>query len=387
MAVNRARATGRARRTAGAVVPAVVLAVVALVAGGCSGGGTPDPAASSFGAGLAASMKVRSQVASAVDDLAADPVVTYDGTLPGAATSGDVKITVSRGGAALGSVDLDGKDVKVYIADGNTFVKADKSYWDGKTPTAKAEQYDGRWVKTAAADSVGFDPTQVLKPSAIAQRLRATLGAVGTPTKDKVGDTDALKVPVIGGSIDITTKAPYRILKVDVPNLLSDGGSGSSSDDKGLTLTHLGSKDVDSFYDDLKGEDLSGALDAAVNFLQSGSGNLDCKTGGLCTASVSFSSSTPGASGGHVTAVLNVTMTASGLPTKKCSATKSVPSNGSATMSCQANFALAPSPHPRTYRVLAHYVLTAKASVDQDSINKNLDAAKKKDHTAAKKND
>ena len=373
MAVSRVRVMGLA----------AVLGALVLVAAGCDGG-APDPAASKFGAGIAATMKTRTQVASAVDDLAADPVVTYDGKLPGSATSGDVKITVSRGGAALGSVDLDGDNVKVYVADGNAFIKAGKSYWDGKTTSTRADLYGGKWVKTAAADSVGFDPAQVLKPSAIAQRLRGTLGSVGTPAKDKVGDTDALRVPVVGGNIFITTKAPFRILKVDVPNLLSNGGTGTSSGDSGMTLTHLGSKDVDGFYDDMKGEDLSGALDAGVTFTTSGAGDLNCQTGGLCTASVSFSNS---ASGGKVTAVLNVTMTASGLPTKKCSATKSVSAGSTAKMSCKADFALAPSPHPKTYHVRANYVLSAKASVDQKQINKDLDTAKKKDHDAAKKND
>lgn len=376
MAVSRVRAVGLA----------AVLGSLVLVASGCGGGAEPDPGAVKFGDGLAASMKTQAQVSSAVDDLAKDPVVAYEGTLPGSATSGDVKLTVSRGGAALGSVDLDGDDVKVYVADGNTLIKAGKSYWDGKTSSKRAELYAGKWVKSASGEGVGFDPATVLKPSAIAQALRGTLGSVGTPVKDKVGDTDALRVPVVGGNIFITNKAPFRILKVDVPNLLSKGGGGSSSpsDDKGLTLDHLGSKDVDGFYDDMKGTDLSGALDSAVNFTTSGAGDLDCKTGGLCTASVRFSNS---ASGGKVTAQLNVTMSAAGLPTKKCSSTKSVSAGSSAKMSCKVNFSLAPSPHPKTYHVRANYVLSARASVDQDKINKNLDTAKKKDHDAAKKND
>jgi hypothetical protein len=360
---------------------------VALLAAGCSGGGKPDPAASSYGTQVAAAMKTRTQAMAAISDLAADPVVSYDGTLPGSATAGDVKLTVSRGGAVSGSVDLDGKTVKVYVADGTTLVNASKSYWDGKAgATSKAAQYAGKWVKVTGTDSVGFDPADVLKPATIAQRLRGTLSSVGTPAPDKVGDTDALKVPVVGGNIYITNKAPWRILKVDVPGLLSNGSEGAATG-KGMELTHLDPKAVDSFYKDLKGEKLSDALDSGVNFIQSGSGNLDCKTGGSCTASVSFSTSTTSSSGGKVTAELNVTMTASGLPTKKCSASKSVSSSGSDSMSCNANFHLAPSPHPKTYRVLANYVLTAKASVDQTKINKDLDTAAKKDHDAAKKNE
>lgn len=360
---------------------------VALLVTGCSGSGKPDPAASSYGSQVAAAMKTRAQAMAAVADLAADPVVSYDGTLPGSATAGDVKLTVSRGGSVSGSVDLDGKKVKVYVADGTTLVNADKSYWSGKAgATSKAAQYAGKWVKVDGADSVGFDPADVLKPAGIAQRLKGTLSSVGTPAPDKVGDTDALKIPVVGGDIYITNKAPWRILKIDVPGLLSAGNEGAATG-KGMELTHLDPKAVDGFYDDLKGEDLSSALDSGVNFLQSGSGNLDCKTGGYCTASVSFTTSTTSSSGGKVTAQLNVTMTASGLPTKKCSATKSVSTSGSDKMSCHADFHLAPSPHPKTYRVLANYVLTAKASVDQGKINKDLDDAKKKDHDAAKKND
>lgn len=375
MAVSRVRAVGLV----------AVLGSLVLAASGCGGDAKPDPGASTLGSGLVASMNTQQQVSSAVDDLAKDPVVAYEGAMPGSATSGDVKLTVSGGGAALGSVDLDGDDVKVYVADGNTFIKAGKSYWDGKTTSRRAELYAGKWVKSASGEGVGFDPATVLKPSAIAQALRGTLGSVGTPVKDKVGDTDALRVPVVGGNIFITNKAPFRILKVDVPNLLSKGGSGStSSGDKGLTLDHLGSKDVDGFYDDMKGTDLSGALDSAVNFTTSGAGDLNCKTGGLCTASVRFSNS---ASGGKVTAQLNVTMSAAGLPTKKCSSTKSVSAGSSAKMSCKVNFSLAPSPHPKTYRVRANYVLSARASIDQKKINKDLDTAKKKDHDAAKKND
>lgn len=365
----------------------VGLAVVGLVTGGCSGGSAPDPAAKSFGQQVAATMKTRAQAMAAVEDLAKDPVVSYDGRLPGSATSGDVKLTVSRSGAARGSVDLDGKSVDVYEADGTTLVKSGKSYWESKAGgSTKAAQYADKWVKVAAGDSVGFDAAEVLKPEAIAQRLRGTLSSVGTPSNDKVGDDDALKVPVIGGNLYLTTKAPFRVLKIDVPGLLSSGGGGSASG-KGLELAHLDPDAVDKFYDDLKKVDLGGALDAGVTFTQSGNGDLDCKTGGYCSASVSFNTSTTDSSADKVTAVLNVTMTASGLPTKKCSATKSVSASGSSSMSCSADFNLAPSPNPRTYRVLAKYVLTAKASVDQDSINKSLDDAKKKDHDAAKKNE
>jgi len=365
----------------------VGVAVLGLAVGGCSGGSAPDPVAKAFGKQVADGMNTRAQAAAAVADLAKDPVVAYDGMLPGSATTGDVKMTVSRSGAARGSVDLDGKKVDVYEAGGTTLVKSGESYWDSKAGgSAKAAQYAGKWVKVSADDGVGFDAAQVLKPASIAQRLRGTLGSVGTPAKDKVGDTDALKIPVIGGDLYVTAKAPYQLLKIDVPNLLSAGGQGKTSGD-GVELTHLDPDAVDKFYDDLKGEDLSGALDSGVTFTQTGSGNLDCKTGGLCNASVSFSTSTSDTSLNKVTAVLNVTMTASGLPTKKCSATKSVSASGSSSMSCQADFALAPSPHPKTYRVLAKYVLTAKASVDQGSINKNLDDAAKKDHDAAKKNE
>lgn len=364
----------------------VGLAVVGLAASGCSGA-APDPVGKAFGQQVADGMSTRAQASAAVADLAKDPVVAYDGMLPGSATSGDVKMTVSGSGSARGTVDLDGKSVDVYEAGGTTLVKSGESYWDSKAGgSTKAAQYAGKWVKVGADDGVGFDPAQVLKPTAIAQRLRGTLGSVGAPAKDKVGDTDAYKIPVIGGNLYVTQKAPYRLLKIDVPNLLSAGGQGPASG-KGVELTHLDPDAVDTFYDDLKGEDLSGALDSGVTFTQSGSGNLDCKTGGLCNASVSFSTSTTDSSLDKVTAVLNVSMTASGLPTKKCSATKSVSASGTSSMSCQADFALAPSPHPKTYRVLAKYVLTAKASVDQSAINSKLDDAKKKDHDAAKKNE
>jgi len=322
-----------------------------------------------------------------VDDLGKDPVVGYDGPVPGSATTGDAKITVSRGGAAHGSIDLDGTNVDVYEAGGQTLVKSGKSYWDDKAGGAtKAAQYAGKWVKSTADNGVGFDPAEVLKPSALAERVKGTLGQVGTPVKDKVGDTDALKIPVIGGNLYITAAAPYRLLEVDVPGLLNPGGQGKPTGD-GLKFDHLAPDAVDKFYDDLKGESLKDALDTSVTFTQSGSGKLDCKTGGLCTASVSFSTSTSDSSLNKVTALLNVTMSASGLPTKKCSATKSVAASGSSSMSCHANFALAPSPHPKTYRVLAKYALTAKASIDQSSINSKLDTAKKTDHDAAKKNE
>lgn len=363
------------------------MAVLGLAVGGCSGGSKPDPAGKAFASQLAASLQTRAKVMAAVQDLRKDPVVGYDGPVPGSATTGDAKITVSRAGAASGSVDLDGENVDVYEAGGQTLIKSGKSYWDSKAGGAtKAAQYAGKWVKSTADNGIGFDPAQTLKPDALGRRLQGTLSMVGTPVQDKVDDTDALRIPVVGGNLYITTKAPYRLLEIDVPGLLSQGGQGKATG-KGLKLDHLDPDAVDKFYDDLKGEDLSGALDTSVTFTQSGTGKLDCKTGGLCTASVSFSTSTADTGVDKVTALLNVTMTASGLPTKKCSATKPVSANGSSSMSCKADFALAPSPHPKTYRVLAKYALTAKASIDQKSINKKLDAAKKTDHDAAKKNE
>lgn len=363
------------------------LAVAGLAMGGCSGGSGTDPLGIAVGKQVAADIGTRAQAAAAVTDLSKDPVVSYDGTVPGSATSGDAKLTVSKSGAATGSVDLDGKNVDVYEAGGTTLIKSDKSYWQDKPGgETTADQYAGKWVKSTADDGIGFDPAQTLKPDAIAQRLQALLSWVGTPAPDKVGDDQALRVPVLGGNLYVTPKAPYRLLKIDVPALLSPGGQGGATG-KGVRLTHLDPDAVDKFYDDLEGEDLGGALDSAVTFIPSGGGKLECKTGGLCTATINFTTSTSDSSLDKVTANLNVTMSASGLPTKKCSASKSVPASGSSSMSCDADFALAPSPHPKTYRVTAKHTLTAKASVDQKSINKQLDAAKGPDHDAAKKNE
>lgn len=367
-----------------AVAAVAGVAVLGLVVGGCSGSSKPDPAGKAFAGQIAGGLKTRSQVMAAVQDLRKDPVVGYDGPVPGSATTGGAKITVSRGGAAHGSVDLDGQNVDVYEAGGQTLIKAGKSYWNSKAGGAtKAAQYAGKWVKSTADNGIGFDPAQILKPDALGRQLQGALGFVGTPVQDKVGDADALKIPVIGGNVYITPKAPYRLLEIDVPAL--EGGQGNATG-KGLKLDHLDPDAVDKFYDDLKGEDLSGALDTSVTFTQTGNGKLDCQTGGLCTASVSFSTSTADTGLDKVTALLNVTMTASGLPTKTCSATKSVPASGSSSMSCKADFKLAPSPHPKTYRVLAKYALTAEASIDQKSINAKLDTAKTADHDAAKKN-
>jgi len=365
-----------------------ILGVIALAATACSGGTEPDPKASALAAGIVRNNAVRAQVSTAVDDLAGTPVLAYDGALAGTDTSGKVKLTVTRKGVSLGKAHIDGDDLKVLTVDGHTFLKGDTSYWKTKLTSdeeRKAKQFADTWVKVAD-NELGFDPADLLTPDAFAKRIRAALTDVGTPVADKVGDTKALRVPVTGGgAIYITAEKPYRVLRVDIPGLLADSGTGSggSGSSNSMDLTRLDAKGVDGFYDDM--DDAAGklknAMDAGIRFTQNGSSGLKCHTGGACTANVSFNTTAPGSD--TVDAVLHVSMDAKGLKAHTCSAHKSVKPNKSATMKCSTNFHLAPSPHPKSYNVLAKYVLTAEASVDTSKIKKNLKTEHKKDHDAA----
>lgn len=321
----------------------------------------------------------------AVSALASRPVMRYTSTVAGA-TDEKISIAVTKSGSVYGTSNVDGRKMTLAVLGGKLYVRTDKKAWGqlGAKPS-EAKEFANRFVVTDPED-VGFDPGTLLTPQKVADRLKdeATTepGEERAPSQPsstepqlsrgkverlKLDDgTEVYRVPVGDYTADVTVSKPHTLVSTNVPlgqtgsDPLVPSGARTSFDDVGENQLRTLFK---SLSNAVKGLRNAGVL--VPNFqLRQGSGKLDCAVGGKCTAKVKVSNSYPSGAELPVTQFdvkLNVTMVATGLGTKRCSDSAGMRPNSSISMSCSANFNLAPSYTPRSYPVRATWAISATA--------------------------
>lgn len=389
---------GRRTRVAAAV------AVVALAATACDSAVSGSPTAGDNQYEFTA----KQAFAQAVEALSSRPLARYTTTVAGA-DGEKVSMAVTRTGAAYGTSDLDGQKMTLAVLADKLYVRAGKELWnDLGAKSNETKKFTNRFT-LVEPDDIGFDPGELLSPKKVAQVLKDKVaeeqqgaGTAGEPaTKSeppksgepqltrrtverlKLDDgTEVFRMPVGQYTVDVSVAKPYRIVSTDVP-LAGSGGDPLVPDGSRTTFSQGGEQDLRKLYGSLANaaKAVRGAGVLVPDFqLRQGSGKLDCAVGGNCTAKVKVSNtyrSQPRLPVTQFDVYMKVNMSATGLGSKTCTDTAGMRPNKSISMSCSADFALAPSYTPRSYPVRASWSIVATGKYNADT--KKISAALKRD--------
>lgn len=373
---------GRARNAA-AVACAVMIAV-----GACDAAVTGAPKAGANPHQFAAGQAFEAALA----DLESRPVMRYNTTTSGAG-SAKLEVRVSRTGAAYATGSVNGDKLTVAAFDRRLFLKTSRQRWGALgAKDGEAKELAGR-LSIVDPAVLGFDPGHTLTPKAVAVELNraydehqnpaATTSTSPAPSSgpsssssaparlerkiervQAADGTEVYRIPLGPNYVEVTVAQPHRIVSTDLP---LDGGDALSLLPEG-TRTSFSAGDENTLRKlyGLLEKSLTKIKSTAVNLpdfqLREGTGDLDCAIGGKCTAKVRVSNSYQPREALPVSKFevsMKVTMRATGLGSRGCSDTATMRPNRSRTMSCTADFALAPSYTPRSYPVRATWSLLA----------------------------
>lgn len=370
----------------GRVVPAIAAAVLVLTAA-CDQSVSGAPTAGDNPHLFAA----KEAFGQAVGELESRPLMRYTSTVAGA-DSEQVAVTVSRTGSTYGTSNAGGNKLTVAVLDDRLYVRGSRQYWrDLGAKSNEAKKFAGRLVIADPAD-IGFDPARLLTPKEVASALREAFqkeqqaetstapstsstqppGSSAPPEpKSKVerlelDGTEVYRIPVGKHSIDVTVAQPHRIVATDLP--LTSAGVEPLVPEGSRTAFGVGDEDdLRKLYGSLakaaRGAKSTGVLVPDFQ-LKEGTGKLDCQIGGKCTAKVRVDNSLTPSRQLPVTRFevrMKATMNATGLGTRSCTDTATMRPDKGTSMSCTADFALAPSYTPRSYPVRATWTISAVA--------------------------
>lgn len=328
------------------------------------------------------------RLAKALDRLGAERALHYRGSFAvGGDEWGGLDLRVTASGVANGTMSRDGHVVNVLWIDPETvLIRADERFWathlrdasPGTDVDNQAMDHAKRWVqvKPDVASQAGDE----LRPPAVARQFRQMVTDTGVQeVSSGVVDGQPVSVLTVGDTrFHVSQSAPHQVVKIDErpeggsepregdrfrgptgvtglqpdedpdPDPESDEDaesepeSESGSDEDGLLPGPMDATAVDDLYDavdqQVNSEAFRNAADSRVQFSTQSDLGVQCPQlgGGVCTirGTVSNSVST---TAGQVSGSVQARMQASAVGpvnSGSCSATASMPPNGSAAMSC-----------------------------------------------------
>ncbi|MBA9001377.1 hypothetical protein [Thermomonospora cellulosilytica] len=300
---------------------AVTLLVGALVALGLVAGDGPDGATA--GSRTSGGPSAPSWSARAAARLAALPALRYTGTFTSNGRTVQAVLSVTRAGSAVGTLTMGGEQARLVTVDGATYLHGGPSFWAGATgPATRPEDFAGRWSK-APVTLLGFDPQDLLSPSAIARAVR---GAPVTGSTGYVGDRLVHRVETRQGVYSVTLAEPHDLLQVE----------GASNARFAVTAV----ADAAPVLAELRRRvaALGGARDPGVGFDHGELTFVNCNENvSGCTLQLPVSVRAPlvaGEPAEAARAVLVATISADGRALGSCTGARSVEATGRAVLTC-----------------------------------------------------
>lgn len=381
---------------AGVVVLALVATVAAVV---LRGGGTPvawrDPVVEQATEDLSAAAATLSQ----------SPATRFTGSFTD--DDGDtvtVDASLTNEGSTLATLTVGGTSAELLSTGESAFVKADAAFWQQHgAPPENVTDYGTVWVKVPP-DFFGVDLGLVLAPSLLAEAIAPAIAedAAAPPARavpgpvTTVNGVEAQAVSANGLTVHITTAEPKRIVRIATSSATPTPSVTGSSlrtasaqrhpgwranpvlspvgvDDLQLDLAELPADQVSTFFQVLaqRIQQLRSAVDSQVRFSLSGAITLaPCGTTG-CQANLTIRNKVQSTSrylqvNKPVRASIVISMTLDGRPVRTCVQDRTMPPNGTASVSCFAAYYIPPSRNPRVHTVRAVARAVARALIDAD---------------------
>jgi hypothetical protein len=314
----------------------------------------------------------------AVSDLALQPVAHYTGSTP---DGGSWDLNVTGGGEGIGTVTEDGQQIDVLSVAGKTYVKPPQSLLNDLPSGQQASSLQGKWL-TGDEALTSVLPAMPEGPADMADRLWQSLaGATDFPLPDAppttFDGTPALKVTTPDGVLYVSDAEPYRVLGLVAaapsdalttptapisPTAPADSSSGTPSFPALLdapvraaglrpaaaaggfgpmNFQPVSVSDADRAFANLidQTRGLSDAVNLGITFDFDQGHSLNCTDASLCTISVNVATSAtiaaPAGLSGNVVADMTADVTVDGQAAGGCSASQTLPIDGSGTITCQ----------------------------------------------------
>jgi hypothetical protein len=237
----------------------VVLLVLVAAAIGMTGGGkdnsTSAPTVAASNTGAAGAVR-------AAQSLGAVPALRYSGTFSSGGDDLQARLSVTKGGSAVGTITIGGDRADLVSVDGNTYLKAPKAFWrDQGGVTTNPEDFAGRWAK-APDSAFNLDIKNVLAAGAIVRGLQGVGSYQPAGGTENINGTPATKVT--------GADAEYYISTANPPKLLRIVGTGTST--YRFDVAEVATTEVATLFQQLRDQikALAGARDPSVRFLPTG---------------------------------------------------------------------------------------------------------------------
>lgn len=260
--------------------------------------------------------------AKAAERLGALPALRYTGTFTSNGRPVRAVLSVTRAGSAVGTLTLNGERARLVTVDGETYLHGGPAFWSGSAGlVARPEDFAGRWSK-APVTLLGFDPRELLSPSAIARAVR---NAPAGGSTGYVGDRLVHRVRTRQGVYSVTLAEPHELLQVE----------GAS--DARFAVTEI--TDAAPVLAELRRRvaALAGARDPGARFEHGELTFVNCNenvSGCTLRLPVSLPAPAAGEPAEAVRAVLIATISAEGRVLGSCSTARPVAATGRTVLSC-----------------------------------------------------
>jgi hypothetical protein len=325
----------------------------------------------------------RAQQQTAVDEalkaLETAPALQYDTTAKDSSGKpSTLTYRVTRDGDGFGTLPLEGTPVRITEPGGQVYLAATADYWKSHGLEETSAQFGTGWVHTVGTE-LPVDPAARLAPAKAAAELRKSLAGLGAGAPRKQRLPDGTEVYDLGGSLQVTAAAPYRIAGFAPALLDPQGGPKLGAAFRVRPLTGPEIKQFHTDFDaavDAIGQPYDGLAQASVTITNN---KLDCKDFvGSCTTSVDVTNSVVGNQPGTKPSVhlkLTVEATADALGAQTCTAEADAAADATTTMSCSVQFSLPNK--TASYQVLAKpsAVAEVRSAVDANAVKAKLGTA------------
>lgn len=281
---------------------------------------------------------------SALADLADYPALVADGQIAESvgADVQDASLTVADGGAASGSLRLNESEAEVAQADDKLYVKSAESFWlDKGVFGPDFDDFEDNWVRSNVTQ-VGVNPASSLTPQALAQIIEE-VGVEGEEAEEaeeeNLDGELTYKVDLAGERnqlwIDAETE---QIKRVEIEELAAEDADAGPQ--VRLDLAEADEAAVTELYDGLvttAEDELTGSRDARVEIGWSGSPEMDCEEGPLCTWTGTVHDA-GGDGSGNVAVRMDVTFTNDDIGDEECDDSGTLEAGDTLELSCAADY-------------------------------------------------
>ena len=277
----------------------------------------------------------------ALEDLAAYPALAVTGQVAESVGEDvqDATLTVADGGAAGGTIRMNGVEGELVQADKKLYINSTESFWlDQGVFGPDFDDFDGNWVRSAT-DQAGINPAAVLAPAQLADILGELEVEDEEAVEENLDGTLTHKIDLVGERNQLWIDAETnQIQRIEIEELVPE--DADSGPQVRLDLAEADETEIEELYDDLTTvaeDELGASRDARIEVGWESSPTMDCEPGPHCTWSNTVHDA-GGDGSGTVHVRMDVTFSNDEIGDQECSDTGKLEAGSTLELSCDADY-------------------------------------------------